>query len=64
MLNNYWQKVEFELPALSIAEKNWYRIVDTSLPTPEDFCPPETAEMIAKTKYVLKPRSSVILMAQ
>ena len=64
MLNNYWQKVEFELPTLSIAEKNWYRIIDTSLPTPEDFCPPETAEMVAKTKYVLKPRSSVILMAQ
>ena len=64
MLNNYWQKVEFALPTLSSDRQNWYRIVDTALPTPEDFCFPETAEVVSKTKYVLKPRSSVILMAQ
>ncbi|MGK7938112.1 MAG: glycogen debranching protein GlgX [Xenococcaceae cyanobacterium] len=64
MLNNYWQPLEFELPPLSIAQHNWYRIVDTALPTPYDFCPPETAQVIQNKKYTLKPRSSVILMAQ
>ena len=64
MLNNYWEKVEFDLPTLPVDRQNWYRIVDTSLPTPEDFCPLETAKIIEKPKYLLKPRSSVILMAQ
>lgn len=64
MFNNYWQPVEFPLPNLSNSQLNWYGIVDTALPTPEDFCPPETAKIIQKTKYILKPRSSVILMAQ
>ena len=53
MLNNYWQPVGFELPTLAIAQQNWYRIVDTALPTPQDFCPPETATIIHKSKYIL-----------
>jgi glycogen operon protein len=63
MLNAYWESLIFELPPLLIPQQRWYCIVDTALPAPQDFCPPEAASYLQKNKYQVEARSSVILMA-
>jgi glycogen operon protein len=64
MLNSYWKPLPFKLPPLLTPEKQWYRIVDTALPPPEDFCAPEKAPHLYGNKYKVEARSSVIFMAQ
>ena len=63
MLNAYWEPLLFELPPLP-AESCWYRIVDTALPSPHDFCPPAEAPLVAQDGYPVVARSAVILLAQ
>ncbi len=63
MLNAYWKTLGFALPSLPKGER-WYRIVDTSKPSPEDFCEPEVAPMIEGTTYAVTARSSVVLLAK
>jgi isoamylase len=61
MLNAYWKPLSFALPPLS---KNicWHRIIDTSLPSPQDFCEPELALKIEEKSYQVEERSTVVLM--
>jgi glycogen operon protein len=59
MFNAYWEPLKFELPPAV-----WRRIVDTSLPSPDDFCSPEDAPAVKKEGYVVAARSSVLLMAK
>ena len=61
MLNAYWQPLTFKLPSLSPSQK-WYRILDTFLPSPEDFTDLATALPINSQEYLVQPRSSVVLM--
>lgn len=61
MLNAYWELLTFEIPPLGSGEC-WHRIVDTALPTPEDFCDRETAPRIEGDGYRVEARSSVVLM--
>ena len=35
MINGYWEELEFQVQE-GIAQE-WYRIVDTALPSPDDF---------------------------
>ncbi len=63
MLNAYWESLIFEVPPLLLPQQRWYCIVDTALPAPQDFCPPEAASYLQKNKYQVEARSSVILMA-
>lgn len=63
ILNAYWQSLTFELPPLGNGE-SWYRIVDTSLNSPQDFCSLERAPKIQDSHYCVSSRSSVILMAK
>ena len=64
ILNAYWEPLVFEIPPLP-HEESWYRIVDTALPAPEDFCPLEDAPPVAdRGCYWVQARSSVVLMAQ
>ena len=51
----------FELPPLEPGN-HWHRIIDTALPTPDDFCDLETAVKIVDRSYLVSARSSVILM--
>ncbi|HHP7231452.1 MAG TPA: glycogen debranching protein GlgX, partial [Xenococcaceae cyanobacterium] len=44
MFNTYWESLTFELPRLQQGH-NWHRIIDTSLPTPNDFCELATAPL-------------------
>ena len=63
MFNAYWQPLTFELPLFRPGH-NWHRIIDTSLPTPDDFCDLAIAQIIIEQHYFVKPRSSVVLIAK
>ena len=61
MLNAYWQPLTFKLPSLSSSQK-WHRILDTFLPSPEDFSDLATAVSIDSQEYFVQSRSCVVLM--
>ena len=61
ILNAYWEDLEFELPSLKLGN-SWHRIVDTSLSAPEDIADPAVAKKIYDDRYLVKARSSVVLM--
>ncbi|MGV2830960.1 glycogen debranching protein GlgX [Myxosarcina sp. GI1(2024)] len=63
MFNAYWESLNYELPLFRPGH-NWYRIIDTSLPTPNDFCELATAPMVNQRYYQVEARSSVVLMAK
>ncbi len=63
MFNAYWESLTYELPRLRQGH-NWYRIIDTSLPTPEDFCELATAPLVKDPYYQVEARTSVVLMAK
>ncbi|MGF1478247.1 MAG: glycogen debranching protein GlgX [Cyanophyceae cyanobacterium] len=63
MLNAYWESLTYELPSLAQG-RSWYRIIDTSLPTPDDFSELATASGVKNRSYQVKARTSVVLMAK
>ncbi|MGK7896691.1 MAG: glycogen debranching protein GlgX [Xenococcus sp. (in: cyanobacteria)] len=63
MFNAYWESLTYELPQL-IPGHSWYRIIDTSLPTPDDFCELATAPLVKNQFYLVEARTSVVLMAR
>jgi isoamylase len=63
MLNAYWEPLTFELP--SIAEqgsRRWRRWIDTFLPSPDDICDWGDAPIVSQSRYVVEPRSLVLLV--
>ena len=62
MINAFHEKLYFDLPLLRI-NNHWHRIVDTSLPSPEDYKDPEDAVRINANSYLLEPFSTVVLTA-
>lgn len=63
MLNAYWEPLLFTLPSLRRGQQ-WARIVNTALPSPEDFQPLEAAPLIRRRRLDLQARSAVVLMAR
>ncbi|WP_072013950.1 glycogen debranching protein GlgX [Myxosarcina sp. GI1] len=63
MFNAYWETLSYELPQLRSGH-NWHRVIDTALPTPDDFCEPRTAPIVNQQQYQVEARSSVVLMAK
>ncbi|WP_088241007.1 glycogen debranching protein GlgX [Calothrix rhizosoleniae] len=61
MLNAYWEHLDFELPPLE-SGNYWHRIIDTSLPAPDDFSELEIAAKIDRDSYLVRKYSSVVLM--
>lgn len=59
MLNAYWEALDFELPQLP-DDCAWRRVVDTSLPAPDDFVPAGVKLPVDQLRYTVDPRSSVI----
>src|SRR5271156_2659882 len=57
MINGYWEELEFQIQEGTPQE--WVRIVDTALPSPDDFS--DDGIPLERTKYVLAPRSIVVL---
>jgi isoamylase len=58
MINAYWEDLEFEIQEGTAQE--WKRIVDTALPSPDDFSAQGTP--LGKAKYSVSPRSIVVLL--
>jgi isoamylase len=57
MINAYWEELEFNVQEGTAQE--WKRIVDTALPSPNDFS--DDGIPLEQTKYRLAPRSIVVL---
>ncbi|MBL8134626.1 MAG: glycogen debranching protein GlgX [Anaerolineae bacterium] len=62
MINAYWEPIRFELPPLQAGER-WSRIVDTSLPPPNDFCERGKHAIIDANEYIANDHTVVVLLA-
>jgi isoamylase len=60
MINAYWGELQFQIQEGTTQE--WRRIVDTSLPSPDDFS--ETGVPLQQMRYRVAPRSVVVLLRQ
>lgn len=60
MLNAYWEALEFELPPAPPGT-GWKRVLDTWLPSPKDVFHPDFAPSIPGERYLVQPRSLVVL---
>jgi isoamylase len=58
MINAYWQELQFQIQAGT--PQDWLRIVDTGLPSPEDFLEPGLP--LQQLTYRVAPRSIVVLV--
>lgn len=61
MLNGYWEPLIFDLRPLA-NDKQWHRVIDTALPTPDDYCEPNAAPVVEEETYTVAARSSVVLV--
>jgi isoamylase len=62
-LNAYWEPLTFELPPDGKGTNGrWRRWIDTSLQSPEDIYDWEEAPIVSQPKYVVAPRSLVLLV--
>ncbi len=62
MLNMDWQHLEFDIP--SLVDRKWYRVVDTSLPSPQDIARTGEEIEIAGSTYQVNNRSVVVLISR
>ena len=60
--NTFWEALTIELPETK--GRRWYRVVDTSLPVGEDIVPEEEAFFLPETKYLIRPRTTVVMVAR
>jgi glycogen operon protein len=58
MINAYWQELQFQIQEGT--PQDWSRIVDTDLPSPDDFS--ECGLPLQQSIYQVAPRSIVILV--
>ena len=61
--NAYWEALEFELPPVDGGQTDWQRIVDTTLPSPDDIVEGRGAPVVDTASYRAGPRSVVVLAA-
>ncbi len=62
MLNSYWKALSFELPPARL-HSHWTRIIDTAKDSPDDIFMPQVAPIISDSEYLVKARSSVVLLS-
>jgi glycogen operon protein len=61
-INAYWMPLEFELPPVTgNPDGGWLRLIDTSLPTPDDIVEETNGLRVKGPKYLVNPRSIVML---
>ena len=63
ILNAYWEPLTFELPAPA-GHLAWHRVVDTTLPSPDDLASAVDAAVVDADTYTAGPRSVVVLAAR
>ncbi|MCP4192846.1 MAG: glycogen debranching protein GlgX [Planctomycetaceae bacterium] len=63
ILNSYWEPLSFQLPSPPNRFTNWSRVIDTFLPSPDDFSDPREAPSVLDKEYLVHPRSVILLVA-
>jgi isoamylase len=63
MINAYWEPLTFRAPSLASDKEGWRVWIDTSQPSPHDIHGWTDAPLLSGTKYVVAPRSVVVLAA-
>jgi len=62
ILNAYWEPLDFELPPMvGVSPRAWRRWIDTSLESPHDIVPWDTAPSVSDQSYRAGARSVVVL---
>ncbi|TFI54580.1 glycogen debranching enzyme GlgX [Mastigocladus laminosus UU774] len=61
ILNAYWETLSFELPVLADGGQ-WYRMIDTALPSGDDCCDRQTAPVVKGNMYQAQKRSAIVLL--
>ena len=62
--NAYWEALSFQLPRLpDEAVRGWRRLLDIALPAPGDICQEDEAVLEEEPKYLVQPRSVVLLFS-
>jgi isoamylase len=59
MINGWWEPLSFVVQ--EGRPEQWLRVVDTSLPSPADVAEPGTEARLGSDRYVVGPRSIVVL---
>jgi len=60
MINAWWQPLTFQIQV----DGSWCRVVDTALPSPQDFRDPGAEPGAPLNTYLVQPRSVVILLQE
>lgn len=60
VMNGYTEALSFELPVLP-ADKNWKRVIDTSLPSPQDIL--EESKLVEQHDYLASPHSVLVFIS-
>jgi len=64
ILNAFWQPLDFELPPIDAgSQTSWRRWIDTSLESPNDIVPWESAPSVSGSTYRASPRSVALLFS-
>ncbi len=61
MLNAYWEALSFELPPVPDGQQPWRRWIDTARVAHDDISTWDDATAITQPRYIVQPRSSVLL---
>jgi glycogen operon protein len=61
ILNAYWEALDFELPPSDNSDPSWSRWIDTSLSSPHDIVPWQTASLVSGHSYRVAAHSVVVL---
>ena len=61
-INSYWQALAFTLPpVIGDSGQGWHRLMDTSLQSPNDLVMQNEGVAVEGSKYLVNPRSIVML---
>ena len=61
-INAYWEPLEFVLPPVADGtNRGWFRLMDTSLPTPVDIVEGVKGTRVDGSSYQVNPRSIILL---
>lgn len=60
MMNMHWEALDMDVPA--IPGRRWFRVVDTSMPSPSDIADPGMEVACPDQPYQMNPRSIVVLV--
>ncbi|TPE43388.1 glycogen debranching protein [Pontibacter mangrovi] len=58
LVNAFWESIEFKL----MEPGPWYRVADTSLPSPHDFLDEQEKEEVKTASYTLQARAVAVLV--